>query len=61
MVAYDFVPKETRHGYLFKHDKLKGKVLPHVAKPHGREKKVLVTYVSKCINAIELLEQGDKE
>ena len=36
---FDFNEKTTKHGYIFQHDKLKGQILPHVPKPHGREKK----------------------
>ena len=39
MKMFDFNEKTTKHGYIFQHDKLKGQILPHVPKPHGREKK----------------------
>ncbi len=61
MKAYDFEERSTKHGYLFKHDQLKNKMMPHVSKPHGKEKKVLQCYVLQCIDAIELLPKGDKK
>ncbi len=61
MKLFGFNEKTTKHGAIFKHDKLKGQIMPHVSKPHGRESKVLKCYVSECLSAIELLQEGDKE
>lgn len=55
MKHYGFTHKKTSHGYLFKHEKLLNKILPHVAAPHGRENKVKRAYVESCLEAIELL------
>lgn len=60
MTSYGFTCKDTRHGYLFFHEKLKGIIMPHVSRPHGRENKVLVKYVDECLNAIEQLLELEK-
>jgi hypothetical protein len=62
MKSFGFEVKESSHGYIFVHPKLTNITMPHVAKPHGRENKVLITYVKECIKAIELLgEEGRDE
>lgn len=58
MESFDFTLKKTKEGYIFPHPKLKGKLLPRVAKPHGREKKVKLPYVLLCLEAIEKLMEG---
>ncbi|MBI5676289.1 MAG: hypothetical protein HZC48_10780 [Nitrospirae bacterium] len=55
MGSFGFIPRKTSHGYMFTHKKLVNKIMPHVAKPHGREAKVKVKYVRECLKAIELL------
>lgn len=61
MSLYGFTYRKTRHGYFFKHEKLKDIILPTVPKPHGRENKVLANYVNRCLAAIELLSSEWKE
>ena len=42
MKDFGFEAKKVRHGYIFKHENLRGdSLLPHVANPHDRENKVL--------------------
>jgi hypothetical protein len=55
MRNFGFEDKKVKHGCIFKHEGLKGEILPHVPKPHGRENKVLKPYVDICLEAIELL------
>ena len=57
MKAYGFEAKRNPHGYIFLHPDLKEEALqPYAAEPNGTNNKVLVTYVRKCLAAIELLE-----
>jgi len=60
MTKFGFTKKWTSHGVIFQHDKLKNKIMPHVARPHGRENKVRQCYVMNCLNAIELLLEEDE-
>ena len=60
MSYYGFIWRTTEHGYFFNHEKLKNIILPHVAKPHGRENKVKKKYVDDCLKAIEILETLEK-
>ena len=55
MGHFGFESRKTSHGYMFTHKELINKTMPHVARPHGREGKVLVGYVRECLKAIELL------
>ncbi len=61
MTSYGFKEKKTSHGYMYRHEKLIGVKMPYVAKPHGREPKVLEVYVYQCIDAIEMLQQKEME
>ena len=54
MTSHGFTHRENDHSYMFQHALLRGQTIS-VAKPHGRENKVLKPYVDNCINAIEEL------
>ncbi len=59
MKAYGFTQRETSHGYLLQNAALRRTT--HVAKPHGREKKVLKGYVDDCLDLIEQLTEDINE
>ena len=60
MLSFGFNMRSTSHGGFFLHDRIRGLAV-HVAKPHGREKKVLKPYVNQCIDAIERLKEDQNE
>lgn len=61
MEYYGFTYRKSKEGYFFKHEKLVGKLLPNVPIPHGRENKVRYHYVSRCLEAIELLKYEEEK
>ena len=56
MNAYGFTNRRSKEGYFFTHPNLKGIMLTNVPIPHGRENKVREIYVTRCLDAIEMLE-----
>ena len=63
MTAFGFYTrtKKTKHGLFFKHDKLKGRHLPHVAIPTSGNKDIKKPYIDECLDAIELLTSIEEE
>jgi len=52
MNSFGFNQKKTRDGFKFWYPQVNG-IFAYVARPHGREKKVLSVYVKGCLNAID--------
>lgn len=56
-----FQARKSAHGYIFFHQKIQSRAMPHVAEPHGKENKVKAKYVKECLEAIELLNEMEDE